>query len=324
MNLTRLTRLLKMIGLLQAGKGHNVNSLSAQCGISRRTVFRDLEVLRAADVPLSHDDEFQVYHLADTYSLPPTKFSAEEALAVLLLCHELGDVRKMPFLAPAQTAARKLESSLPAALRKQLRGMADAVRIRLHQVSPIADKTPIYQALLEAIPQRRCVRIDYDDFQVRKVIQTRLSPYRLLFSDHSWYVIGRSTLHRAVRTFNMTRFLSLQPTTDTYEIPRNFSLQRYLGNAWHLIPEPGPEHKIRVQFSRKVARNVAEVQWHKTQSLKWNDDGTLAFSATVKGLKEVSWWILRYGDEATVMEPPALRKLIADHALRMLRHYNDD
>jgi proteasome accessory factor B len=311
-----------VIGQLQAGKGHNVDSLAAQCRVSRRTVFRDLEVLRQAGVPLAHDDEFQVYHLADTYFLPPAKFTADEALAVLVLCHELGDVRKMPFLAPARTAALKLESSLPSALRKQLRGTADAVRIRLHHPSPIADKLPIYQDLLKSVHQRRCVRIEYDSLFDGAIIQTRLSAYRLLYSKHSWYVIGRSSLHRSVRTFNMKRIRHLEPTADSYEIPRNFSLERYLGNAWHIIPESGPVHEICVRFTRKVARNVAEVNWHKTQSLQWNDDGTLEFCAKVKGLSEISWWILGYGDQAEVVKPPALRKLIMAQAQRMLHRYN--
>ncbi|HTQ38654.1 MAG TPA: WYL domain-containing protein [Pirellulales bacterium] len=311
-----------MIGLLQAGKGHNVESLAAHCNISRRTVFRDLEVLRRADVPLKHDDEFQVYHLDDTYFLPPTKFTASEALAVLVLCHELGDVRQMPFLAPARTAALKLESSLPAALRRQLRGMADAIQIRLHQPSPLGDKSHIYQELVESISERRCVRIDYDDLSARTVIKTRLSPYRLLFTKHSWYVIGRSSIHRSVRTFNVTRIRRLEPTEDRYQIPRNFSLERYLGNAWHLIGDPGPDYEVSVRFSQKVARNVAEVNWHKSQAVKWNEDGTLDFSATVKGLTEISWWVLGYGDQAKVLGPPQLQKLIVNHAKRMLQLYD--
>ncbi|HZZ30299.1 MAG TPA: WYL domain-containing protein [Pirellulales bacterium] len=311
-----------MISLLQAGKGHNVDSLAVHCNIGRRTVFRDLDVLRQAGVPLKHDDEFQVYHLADTYFLPPTKFTISEALAVLVLCHELGDVRKMPFLAPAHTAALKLEGSLPAALRKQLHGMADAVRIQLHQLSPVADKVPYYEGLIDAITNRRCVRIDYDDIKARMAIQTRLSPYRLFFSKHAWYVVGRSSLHRSVRTFNMKRFLRMEPTADHYQIPRNFSLERYFGNAWHLIPERGPEYEVCVQFSPMVAPNVGSVRWHKTQRLEWKEDGTLKFFAKVKGLKEICWWILGYGKEAQVLQPPQLQKLIVEHAKRVLTTYD--
>jgi len=115
------------------------------------------------------------------------------------------------------------------------------------------------------------------------------------------------------------------------KFPRNFSLDRYLGNAWHLIPESGPDQVIQVRFSKKVARNVAEVNWHKTQQIDWNDDGTLVFSAKVKGLSEVSWWILGYGDQAEVVKPTALRKMIATHASQIaakirerLTHLNHD
>jgi len=91
-----------------------------------------------------------------------------------------------------------------------------------------------------------------------------------------------------------------------------------------LIPESGPDQVIQVRFSKKVARNVAEVNWHKTQQIEWNDDGTLVFSAKVKGLSEVSWWILGYGDQAEVVKPAALRKMIATHAGQMLRKYEND
>ncbi len=312
-----------MIGLLQAGKGHNVNSLAVECNVSRRTIFRDLDVLRKAGVPVQHDEEFQAYHLAETYFLPPDKFTASEALAVLILCHELGGVRQMPFLAPARTAAAKLEASLPMAVRKQIRSVADAIRIHLPPANPLEGQDMVYDYLLKSIAERRSVRFVYESLHESALIRTRLCPYRLLFSRHSWYVIGRSTLHRSVRTFNVGRIQNIETTDDRYEIPRNFSLERYFGNAWHLVPEPGPDYEICIRFSKLVAKNVAEVAWHKTQRLKWNDDRSLDFQVTVKGLNEISWWILGYGDQAQVMEPPQLRKIVADKAERVWQTYHD-
>ena len=70
-----------------------------------------------------------------------------------------------------------------------------------------------------------------------------------------------------------------------------------------------------------VAQNVAEVTWHKTQQLTFRKDGTLDFRATVSGLGEISWWVLGYGDQAEVLEPAKLRRLVADRAARMARCY---
>lgn len=322
MKLSRIHRLLKLIGLLQAGKGYNVEALAQACGVSRRTIFRDLETLRQSGIPLSFDDREQRYRVPGTYYLPPTNLTPQEALALIVLCHELGGSSRLPFFGPARSAALKLESTLPGRLRQQLRSVADAVQIQPPPSNPLTDRQPVYEQLLQAIGSRHSVRIRYQSLTEWEEICTRLSPYRLLFSRRSWYVIGRSSLHRSTRTFNLGRIRHLQPLDDRYQVPRGFSIDRYLGNAWHLIPEPGRDHEVLVRFSRMVAQNVAEVVWHKTQQVKPNEDGTLDFRATVSGLGEISWWVLGYGDQAEVLKPPKLRQIVAQRAARMAQKYS--
>ena len=310
-----------MIGLLQAGRGHNTHSLAAECGVCRRTVFRDLELLRLAGVPLTFDEEQQRYHVPGAFYLPPTNFTPEEALSLLVLCHELGDREGLPFHAPARRAALKLESSLSPKLREYVRDVSDSVRVRLTQTNRLADHEPICQQLLGAIAARRCVRVQYDSLTEWQKITTKLSPYRLLFSRRSWYVIGRSSLHRATRTFNVGRISQLAPLQEQFRVPRGFSIDKVLRNAWHLIPERGPDQQVVVRFEKMVAQNVAEVAWHKTQRLQWQRDGRLDFHATVSGLNEISWWVLGYGDQAEVIEPPALRELVIGRCRRLLERY---
>jgi proteasome accessory factor B len=142
-----------------------------------------------------------------------------------------------------------------------------------------------------------------------------------LFSRRSWYVIGRSSIHRAARTFNLSRIRQHEMLEQSYQIPRGFSLNRYLRNAWHMIPEPGLDREICVRFSAMVADNVAEIRWHKTQQLSRNEDGSLDFRAKVSGIREISWWILGYGDQAEVLAPPELRRLVAQRAEATLGKY---
>jgi proteasome accessory factor B len=324
MKLTRIHRLLQLIGLLQAGRGYNVEALARQCGVSRRTIFRDLDVLRESGVPLHFDDAQQRYRIPGTYYLPPTNLTTEEALALIVLSHEMGDEQGVPFFSAARTAAIKLESSLPGRLREQLRHLVSAVQIHAPPGNPLQQHERVYQQLIDAIAQRRCVRIAYQSLAEGECIRTRLSAYRLFFNRRSWYVIGRSSLHRATRTFNLGRITELELLDDTYDVPRGFSLQRSLRNAWNMIPEPGPDVNVLIRFSPKVARNVAEVAWHRTQRLEFRDDGSLLFRATVSGIHEISWWILGYGDQAEVLRPTQLRELVAARVRRMSELYQDD
>lgn len=278
-------------------------------------------MLRQAGVPVIFDSRAALYRIPQTYFLPPTNFTAEEALAVLVVCRELGRDSRLPFYEGAQSAALKLESSLPAPLREQLRDSAAAVQIQLPPTTPLNGQRPHYMQLLGCIARRQAVRIHYDSFSEDAQIITKLSPYRLLFSRHSWYAIGRSSLHREIRTFNVSRVRQLELLPDQFEVPRAFNIERYLGNAWHLIPEPGQDHDVCVRFERLVARNVAEVIWHKTQRCDFLADGRLDFSVRVSGLNEISWWILGYGDQAEVLAPEALRTLVAQRAARLVDRY---
>lgn len=288
--------------------------------MSRRTIFRDLDVLRQSGVPLIFNEIEQRYRVPSDYYLPPTNFTPEEALALIVLCSDLGEHAHLPFFRPAHSAALKLESSLPDRLRRQIQSPGSAIKIRLEPSSRLAGLEPIYDQLVEALTEHRCVRIGYRS-PIEPEVSTKIHPYRLLFSRRSWYLIGRSSLHRSVRTFNVGRITRLELLDDTYEIPRGFSLGRYLRNAWHLVPEPGPDRKVIVRFSKLAAQNVAEVAWHRTQQLHFNPDGTLDYQVTVSGLTEMSWWILGYGDQAEVLEPADLRTLIAEKTARMAEIY---
>ncbi len=306
----RTVRVLQLIAMLQSGRGHNVASLASACQVSRRTIFRDLDTLRDAGVPVRFDSERQHFHIPGQYYLPPTNFTHEEALAVIVLCHELGTDNRLPCYDAAVSAAIKLENCLPANLREEVREVASRMNIRLQSANTLDDHRDHYNKLVQAIGDRQCVRIQYGSVSEGQPIQTKLNPYQMLFNRRSWYIVGRSSIHRATRTFNIGRILHLEVLDEKFKLPKNFSIDRYLGNAWNLIPEPGPDHDIHLRFQPKVAQNVAEVNWHKTQQTEYRDDGSLDFHVTVSGLQEISWWILGYGDTVELISPRRLRNMI--------------
>ena len=321
MNLKRITRLLKLLQTLQAGNGDNATGLARACGVSRRTVFRDLETLRAAGVPLVFEKRDSRYSIASDYFLPPTNFTPAEALSIIALATQLGADDRLPFFRPARSAALKLQSSLPPPLRNELKTIARSIHLRINPMDPLAGQEAVYQQLVDAIAKRQAVRIAYQSLTEWETIRTNLRPYQLLFNRHTWYVIGRSSLHGEPRTFNLSRVKSITQLAQKYAMPRGFSLDRYLGNAWNLMPHPGQEFHVVVRFEPLVAQNVAEVLWHKTQRLDFQNDGALHFHADVSGLAEIVWWILGYGDQAQVLRPPKLRRLVAQRAKRMCELY---
>ncbi len=73
--------------------------------------------------------------------------------------------------------------------------------------------------------------------------------------------------------------------------------------------------------AERLACNAAEVRWPKTQQSQLHPDGSCVLRFRVNGLNEIKWWIIGYGDQVVVHEPPELRQAIRAIAQRVLTHY---
>ena len=317
----KIRRLLQILEYLQSGRRYHTGQLSEFVGVSKRTIFRDLKVLQESGVQLLYDDAEQGYWIPPSTFLPPTDLTVNETLSLLMLGEKLGDPKLgVPFQEAARDAALKLLSNLPASLRTHLSSIYKHVQISLDPKHSLPDSREHYQRILESIEKRRKIRLKYNSLLDQDQISTLVSPYQLFFQKRSWYVIGRSSLHKEVRTFHVGRIEESTLTADPYDIPPRFSLKKHFGNAWQMIREQ-PEVEVVVRFQPLVAKNVSEVLWHATQRVVWNPDGSLDFHATVEGIREISWWILGYGEQAEVLEPPSLRALMASHVKQMVAMY---
>lgn len=320
-NVRRITRLLKLIQILQSGCGQNISGLGEACGVSRRTAFRDIEALRRAGMPVEYEDAYDRYSLAKSHFMPPINLSSEESLSLIALAAELGRKDRFPYHYLARTAALKLENGLSSSLQKSSRNLRGAVRIQLVPSVSTENKESVYQALVAAQQGRRVLKIEYDAGLNHSPMVTNLRVYSLFFCRHSWYAIGRSSLHSGVRTFAVERIRSIVCLNQRYVVPNSYSIEEYLGNAWLVSPGVEPDEDIVIRFKPTVARKVAEFRWHKTQSLIFEADGSLLFRATVSGFHEIVWWILGFGDQAEVVLPESLRLLIWQRARNMVAQY---
>ncbi|WP_437185089.1 helix-turn-helix transcriptional regulator [Planctomicrobium sp. SH668] len=321
-SIAKIRRLLSLLELLQSGREYSSTELSTLCRISRRTVFRDLKTLQDAGVPILYDSKKQGYWIVSQPLLPATNLSIAETLSLLVLAQDsTRGNRVIPFQEAGRDAAIKLQSSLPAHLSQYVSDMTQVVKIESEPLADLSGSRSHFETLLAATSERRKVRIVYRSFAEQKTIQSLISPYRILFKRHAWYVIGRSSLHRSVRTFHLGRIERAELTEDSFSMPPRFRLDRYFGNAWSFIREPKARETVVVRFQPQVAENVAEVSWHPTQKIIRHEDGSIDFQATVDGINEISWWIMSYGDQAKVLRPHSLIELIQRRAQNIVEQY---
>ncbi len=318
MSVSRVHRLLKLITLLRGQAAPSAVDLAERLEVSKRTVFRDLNMLELAGVPYYFSRQSGGYKIANSFFLPPVNLTLDEALALLAVA---GQGRQLPLHRLIRDAACKIESVLPRPMQVEIARVVRGIHIDWPAQARHSTVELRFDQLQRAIGQRRKLLMTYISFYERSQIVTELSPYQLLYHQRAWYVIGHSGMHNSVRTFKLGRIKDLVALDKLYVPDEKFTLAGYLGNAWGIIPE-GRQYQVKLKFSPMVAANVAEVNWHRTQQVDFEPDGSAIFTATVDGLGEISWWILGYGDQVEVLQPPPLRQRLREMAKTLVAKYD--
>lgn len=317
----RVHRLLKLITLLRSGRNFDADGLAREAKIGRRTLFRDLSLLKSAGIECEFDASKNTYSLGEAPLLPPVHLDSNEALALLLITRRFLARQVHPLYRKALDAAIKIESQLPQSLLHHCGQLIDGISVRWPPVSDSEAASDVFLSLQRALSQHVRVRVRYDSVQDKSDADLLLDPLRLIFVSRAWYLIAYSHAHQSLRTFKIERMLAVNVTAELFTPPRDFDEKNYFGLAWRMIPE-GQVYDVRLRFCPLVATSVEEVHWHDTQVTHREPNGALIFEARVDGLSEIASWIMSYGEHVTVLEPPALRDVVLDKARKLLAAHN--
>ena len=308
---------MQLLTVLQSRRGYAISELTEILGKSRRTVYRDLKELEGAGLPCRFDTRQHCYVFDHQSPLPTLALSKDEAFSLLLLLREASHNIQFPFAYPAQLLSLKIENCL----RREVRQFCDA-SFRFISISAapkveidLLDK--IFAQVLEATQVQRTLNIRYCLPAEQNTITTDLNPYYLVYSECTWHAIGESSFHKAVHTLELNHITQLSPLDRYFVKDEKFDLREYFGYAWSLSRE-GQIYEVELRFCPRIAADVAEVQWHETQTASFEDDGSVVLKFRVDGLNEITWWILGYGDQVEVLAPKALRQRIAQIASRIV------
>jgi proteasome accessory factor B len=308
MGVSRVHRLIRLVTVLQSGRARSVAELTEELGISRRTVFRDLQMLQEAGIPCYHEPG-RGYRIRDSFFLPPISLTIPETLGLMIFGKTAAARRDRPLSGPGLSAVYKLINTVPEPIREACSDLMAHVSVDPGPMVETPGESDHYLTLQRCVDERRVCQVQYQSPVEDGPLSCKLKPYALHFAARAWYVLAGTDVHAEVRTFKVARFSSIEPANVFFERPSDFDPGAKLGKAWQLIPE-GQEHDIELEFSARVGTNVAEVRWHPSQRHELLEDGRCWMWLCVDGLGEIAWWICGYADQVIIHRPEALRQRV--------------
>lgn len=319
-HISDLHRLLRIITLVQHRPDWGPDKLAGELGVTKRTVYRDIDKLKAVGVPVEFQRDRGCYRILGEFFMQPLQLTPEEALALTAICEHVAKSDQIPFLRPAARAIEKIRAQFPPELESELARITDHMVIQTAPTTASDGHADVYERIKAAIASQQALECQYESPRKADSGTFLFEPYALFYGVRAWYAIGRHGKHDQVRCLKLKRFGPMKLTENKYRIPAGFSVRTYLRNAWAMIPGDS-DHKVELRFEASIAETLADTRWHATQEIEENPDGSVTFRCTVSGLDEIIWWVLSFGPSCTVISPRKLAERVRELALKTAQAY---
>jgi len=321
----RASRLVSILLLLQTRGLMTAHELAGRLEVSVRTIYRDMESLHAAGIPLYGDAGPKGgYRLLDGYRTRLTGLTTDEAES-LFLAGLPGPAAELGLGAVVTAAQLKLMAALPV----ELRDRAGRIQERFHLDAPTwyRDPEPVTHlpAVADAVWNEHRIQVRYRRWKAPQEVERRLEPYGLVVKAGRWYLVARSG--EDVRTYRVSQILDLHPLPERFTRPDDFDLtaywQAYLaefearlrrGEAVVRLSPGGLERLANLMTPGVVtaARQSAEPP---------DAQGWTRVTVPIESIDHAVGEFLRLGADAEVLSPAELRDRVAATAEQLTLLY---
>jgi predicted DNA-binding transcriptional regulator YafY len=316
----RASRLLSILIRLQLRGRLTAQALADEFEVSIRTIYRDIDALSAAGVPVLADrGRAGGFRLVDGYRTRLTGLAAGEA-ATLLLAGLPGPAADLGLAAPQAEARMKLLAAISPSASAAAARVGD--RLHLDPLDWYRRATPpaCLPAIAQAVWAERRLAIRYESWSA--TVRRRIDPLGLVLKAGVWYLVARAG--RDVRTYKVAKVLELEALDETFDYPAGFDLAAHWRGQLQRF-EAGlhkGEATLRVSaaaLSRldRLGADIADA----VLRMPPDPGGWRKAVVPIESVSHAASLLLGFADDIEVLAPPALRRQLAARARRVAAMY---
>ncbi|GAA0491206.1 transcriptional regulator [Paractinoplanes deccanensis] len=321
----RAGRLVSLLLLLQTRGRMTAQDLADELEVSVRTVYRDVESLGAAGVPIYADrGPAGGYQLLDGYRTRLTGLTSDEA-GTLFLAGMPGPAAELGLGSVLAAAELKLRASLPG----ELGDRADRVRERFHLDAPgwfrAGEPTPHLSTVAEAVWSGRVLQIRYRRWKAPREVDRRLDPLGVVLKAGRWYLVAAAG--ERTTAYRVSNILAADILDEPASRPPGFDLAAYWAE-WTERYESGVYTSVAtVRMTEAALQRMAFVfppemsRTARAEAGPPDENGWLLTRVPIESIRHGHIELLKLGAEAEVLDPPELRAQFAETARGLMATY---
>jgi predicted DNA-binding transcriptional regulator YafY len=322
----RATRLVSLLLLLQSRSRMTAQELAEALEVSVRTIYRDVDSLGAAGVPVygepGHDGG---YRLIDGYRTRLTGLTAAEAESLFLTGLPTA-AAQLGLAAAVTTAQLKLKAALPAELRDRANRVADRFHLDTPSWYHDAEHTPHLAAIADATWNQHPLRIRYRRWAEPQEVTRTVRPHGLVLKAGNWYLVAH---HQGqFRTYRISRVLDVDVLPQPFDRVEGFDLAGHWNRYLDHFDQRRHQDTATLRLSRAGLDRLPDLLEPVTaraarQTATGPDpDGWTEVEIPIESAKAAVPELLKLGADAEVIAPEELREEIVRTLRAMNRVYD--
>jgi predicted DNA-binding transcriptional regulator YafY len=308
--------------LLQAKGRMSAESLAEELEVSVRTIYRDIDQLSAAGVPVYADiGRNGGFALLDGWRTRLTGLTAPEARA-LFLSGLPGPASELGLGDEVAAAELKLLAALPADWQTEATRMSSRFHLDPKGWFSTGPRPEFLQAIAEAVWSETRITIKYDSWT--QLSERTVEPLGLVLKGGVWYLVARR--ETGMRTYRMSQILALTPTNEHFERPADFDLPRHWRESTASFEREIYVGVARVRATRTGISRLKDISQRckeeiEAQTLVFDADGWAELDVPIEEERWASREMTRAGAEVEVLAPEGLRLRMIEIATKLARSY---
>ena len=323
----RASRLLSLLMLLQARGRVSAGALAEQLQVSLRTIYRDVDQLSAAGVPVwAQTGRLGGICLREGWRTQLTGLTPSEARA-LFLGGLPGPAAELGLGEAMSLAQLKMLAALPPEARADAERVAQRFHLDPRDWFRSAVPPPQLQSVASAVWNSQRLAMRYESWS--RVSDHVVEPLGLVLKAGTWYMAARKAGRNDARPWRLAAIESLRLLDERFAPARNFDLAAwwrdstarfeagvYRVSATLRVDQAGFERLCR--FGPLVARAAEDT------AEPCEDEGWVEVEVPIESVAHAAIEMLRLGEHARVLKPAALRQALVQTVRRMLRNHSSN
>lgn len=175
--------------------------------------------------------------------------------------------------------------------------------------------------IINSLKERHAIHFDYHPYtRIKPKTGIVIEPYFLKIFRQRWYVTGRNTAEKAIKTYALDRMQNVKLSADSYVIPHDFDASKYFHDSFGIVFDEGEVKNVVLRVDAKQAKYFRALPLHHSQD-ESVCDGYSLFSYRLKLTSDFVSELLSYGPRVTVEAPAELRDMMVANLKESLKNY---